>query len=131
MTNRVTDYCSSVRGFFGLSAHIDSSDAIMKRNGLGFFELISGQSESLIEVDSTASPITTTLTAALNDCRLISEELRVNIYRDGNSILKTRESEEVIRGHGKFQGDLKFSTFDAFCSNQHMKRNPDSEDLTP
>lgn len=83
----------------------------MKRNGLGCFELISGQSEGLIEVDSTASPITAGLTAALNDCRLISEEVRANIHRDGNSILKIRESTGVTQGCVKIQQGLKFSAF--------------------
>lgn len=72
MTNRA----AAVRLFYRLLLH--SSDAIMKRNGFGVFELISGQNEGLIGVDSTASPITAGLTAALNRCRLISDEVRAN-----------------------------------------------------
>lgn len=88
--------------FWRLSVHIDSSDAIMKRNGLGFFELISGQSEGLIEVDSTASPITAGLTAALSRGRLISDAARTNIRL--NSTLKNTGGAGVTRGHAKTRG---------------------------
>lgn len=100
MTNRVAQQCEDS---WRLSVHKDSSDAIMKRNGLGFFELILVQSGRLIEVDSTASPITTGLTAALSHRRLISEEVHANIRRNGNPILKTWESTGVTQGRAKIQ----------------------------